>query len=67
MGWGEKTNPNSTWYKKRHPKLEIPIGVTPKGEVVEATVMRPKNRLTKFIKNIWTTKSTTGQLGPKEN
>jgi hypothetical protein len=26
MGWGEKNNPNSTWYKKRHPKISVSGG-----------------------------------------
>ena len=52
MGWGERANPNSEWNKKRNyiiaKKVEIPIGATPKGEAVEATVMQPKHRLSLF-------------------
>ena len=29
MGWAARVNPNSEWYKKRHPEIEIKTEIKP--------------------------------------
>lgn len=71
MGWQEKINHNSTWFKKHHPELlEKILKVNP---IIPGELKPRKNRLVNFIRSIiksiwiWITKSTAGQLSPKEN
>jgi hypothetical protein len=46
MGWGERNNPNSTWYKKRHPEAAVKPA-----EIVPAALTKPKNKfITKLRK-----------------